>query len=143
VLYSFTGGSDGDFPGWGGLVFDKTNNLYGATVLGGKYGEGTIFDLRPNLDGTWTESVLHQFTRQKRRGHPRHHTDIRCGGESLRDRSKRRRLCMWHGLQNDARLQQSLDFPRDSPIQTRARLRPLGRLYSRRGRRSLRHDSQR
>lgn len=70
MLYSFTGGSDGDFPGWGGLVFDKTNNLYGATVLGGKYGEGTIFDLRPNLDGIWTESVLHQFTGKSDGGTP-------------------------------------------------------------------------
>jgi uncharacterized repeat protein (TIGR03803 family) len=62
VLHSFTGGSDGDFPSWGGLAFDTANNLYGATVLGGKYDEGTIFELSPNSDGTWTESVLHQFT---------------------------------------------------------------------------------
>ena len=49
-------------PNWGGLAFDTANNLYGATPGGGEYGYGTIFELSPNSDGTWTESVLHQFT---------------------------------------------------------------------------------
>ncbi len=70
VLYSFTGGSDGDFPSWGGLAFDAANNLYGATVLGGKYNEGTIFELSPNSDGSWTESVLHEFTGKSEGGGP-------------------------------------------------------------------------
>jgi uncharacterized repeat protein (TIGR03803 family) len=70
VLHSFTGGSDGAFPSWGGLAFDAANNLYVATVLGGKYNEGTIFELSPNSDGTWTESVLHEFTGKNDGGGP-------------------------------------------------------------------------
>jgi len=62
VLYSFTGGNDGANPEWGALAFDTANNLYGGTLGGGEYGGGNLFELSPNLDGTWAESVLHQFT---------------------------------------------------------------------------------
>ena len=61
VLYSFTGGSDGSQPREG-LVFDQAGNLYGATLEGGAYGYGTVFQLTPNSDGSWTESVLYSFT---------------------------------------------------------------------------------
>ncbi len=57
VLHSFNYYS-GPF---GSLTFDTHGNLYGATEAGGKYGCGTIFRLMPNLDSTWTESVLHSF----------------------------------------------------------------------------------
>jgi uncharacterized repeat protein (TIGR03803 family) len=60
VLYNFTGGSDGQFPG-GSLTFDATGILYGTTSHGGAYGYGAVFKLTPNSDGTWTESVLHSF----------------------------------------------------------------------------------
>ena len=66
VLHSFTG-SDGSYP-VGGVILDANGNLYGATTAGGKGscyvfapGCGTIFDLTPNLDGTWTENVLYSF----------------------------------------------------------------------------------
>jgi uncharacterized repeat protein (TIGR03803 family) len=36
VVYSFTGGLDGDGPS-GGLILDNTGNLYGTTVHGGAY----------------------------------------------------------------------------------------------------------
>jgi uncharacterized repeat protein (TIGR03803 family) len=36
VVYSFTGGLDGDGPS-GGLIFDNAGNLYGTTVHGGAY----------------------------------------------------------------------------------------------------------
>lgn len=62
VLYSFTGGADGGYVDWGKLAFDAAGNLYGVSVFAGQYGEGTVFKLAPNPDGTWTESVLHQFT---------------------------------------------------------------------------------
>ena len=78
VLYSFTGGSDGDYPNWGGLAFDTANNLYGTTNIGGAYGAGTLFELSPNSDGTWTESVLHHFT-GKSDGHLLHRSSIRQG----------------------------------------------------------------
>jgi uncharacterized repeat protein (TIGR03803 family) len=58
VLYSFTGFSDGANP-YGGLIFDATGNLYGTTY-GGNPG-AVVFKLKPNADGSWTESVLHSF----------------------------------------------------------------------------------
>ena len=41
VLYTFTGGADGAFPG--GLVQDSAGNLYGTTRGGGLSGYGTVF----------------------------------------------------------------------------------------------------
>jgi uncharacterized repeat protein (TIGR03803 family) len=64
VLYSFSGGSDGAEPR-AGVVFDRTGNIYGTTVGGGNPicsgGCGTVFKLRHNPDGSWTESVIHSF----------------------------------------------------------------------------------
>jgi uncharacterized repeat protein (TIGR03803 family) len=42
------------------LIFDKAGNLYGTTYLGGAYGDGTVFELRPTESG-WNETVLHDF----------------------------------------------------------------------------------
>jgi uncharacterized repeat protein (TIGR03803 family) len=61
VLYTFTGGSDGEYPRVG-LIFDQAGNLYSTTADGGAYGYGVVFMLAPNADGCWTESVLHSFT---------------------------------------------------------------------------------
>ena len=58
VLHTFTG-ADGAYPN-AGLVLDTAGNLYGTTNVGG-VGEGVVFKLEPNLDGTWTESVLYDF----------------------------------------------------------------------------------
>jgi uncharacterized repeat protein (TIGR03803 family) len=65
VLYSFNGGSDGQYP-FGALIADAADNLYGTTFLGGGSGCdgsgcGTVFELKPNLDGTYSETVLHRF----------------------------------------------------------------------------------
>jgi uncharacterized repeat protein (TIGR03803 family) len=66
VLYSFTRGRhDGQNP-YAGLTFDAAGNLYGTTVYGGGStkctdGCGTVFKLKMNLDGSWTESVLYNF----------------------------------------------------------------------------------
>jgi uncharacterized repeat protein (TIGR03803 family) len=59
ILYEFTGGSDGKFPN--GVVLDAAGNLYGTTEEGGADGLGTVFELTPNQNGTWTENVLHSF----------------------------------------------------------------------------------
>src|SRR5208283_875339 len=60
-LYAFTGpGSDGYYPGYGGVVFDSTGNLYDTTISGGS-GEGTVYELTPS-GPPWKEEVLYKFT---------------------------------------------------------------------------------
>jgi uncharacterized repeat protein (TIGR03803 family) len=44
VLYSFTGGTDGNEP-YGGLFAGKKKELYGTTTSGGTNGLGTIFEV--------------------------------------------------------------------------------------------------
>jgi uncharacterized repeat protein (TIGR03803 family) len=67
VLYHFAGGRDGCQPS-GGLIFDAAGkNLYGTTAQGGNRDCniircGVVFELSPNSDGSWTESVLHRFS---------------------------------------------------------------------------------
>ena len=66
VLYSFTGLADGKNP-YGGVTFDGSGNLYGTTVSGGSSGLcasdgcGVVFELTNN-SGSWTETVLYNFT---------------------------------------------------------------------------------
>ena len=60
ILYNFTGGSDGG-PSEG-VILDKAGNLYGTTGVGGKFGEGTVFKLSPQPDGSWKFTLLHTFT---------------------------------------------------------------------------------
>jgi len=64
VLYSFTGGTDGNLP-LGGLVQASDGNLYGATFSGDSYRYGTIFRLTTN--GTLT--TLYTFTGGSDGGH--------------------------------------------------------------------------
>jgi uncharacterized repeat protein (TIGR03803 family) len=62
VLYSFSSGvGDGSEPS-GGLVFDSKGNLYGTTAYGGTFYQGTVFELTPGANGTWSEKVLYSFT---------------------------------------------------------------------------------
>jgi uncharacterized repeat protein (TIGR03803 family) len=61
TLHRFKGGKDGEFM-YAGLVFDQNGNLYGATTGGGAGGNGTVFKLTPQADGSWTKSVLYSFT---------------------------------------------------------------------------------
>ena len=61
VIYSFfVDGTDATNP-MSGLVFDSAGNLYGTTASGGSFNLGTVFELSPNGDGTWSESILHTF----------------------------------------------------------------------------------
>ncbi len=61
VLHSFNYNStDGAGPR-AGLIFDAAGNLYGTTTWGGIHIVGTVFELKPNGDGNWTELVLHSF----------------------------------------------------------------------------------
>jgi uncharacterized repeat protein (TIGR03803 family) len=71
VIYSFgtNGSSDGSQP-LGRLTRDTQGNLYGTTAYGGNStvppcsftnGCGTVFELSPNPDGSWTENILYTF----------------------------------------------------------------------------------
>jgi uncharacterized repeat protein (TIGR03803 family) len=66
VLYSFQAGSDGALP-FGNVVFDAAGNIFGTTSIGGHShvgcyaGCGTVYELSPNGDGTWKETVLHRL----------------------------------------------------------------------------------
>lgn len=69
VLYSFcsaSGCSDGAYP-ISNLIFDSAGNLYGTSGGGvnsgcGGNSCGTVFELIPGSNGTWTEKVLYRFT---------------------------------------------------------------------------------
>ena len=56
VLYNFKPTEGGT----NGLVFDAQGNLYGTSTNGG-YGYGSIFELSPAGDGTWTENDIFYF----------------------------------------------------------------------------------
>jgi uncharacterized repeat protein (TIGR03803 family) len=64
ILHSFAYNDvDGFLPG-AGLVADGAGNLFGTTQVGGAYGgygDGTAFELSPEMDGSWNESILHNF----------------------------------------------------------------------------------
>jgi uncharacterized repeat protein (TIGR03803 family) len=65
VLYSFTGGTDGQYPN-DGLVADEQGNLYGTTGLGGAFGQGVVFKLAP----AGTETVVYSFSGSDDGGEP-------------------------------------------------------------------------
>ncbi len=67
VLHTFTQGLDGANP-WAGIAFDAKGNLYGAASIAGKpnacgsIGCGTVFQMSPQSNGTWSFHVIHSFT---------------------------------------------------------------------------------
>jgi len=63
ILYNFSNTRDGQAP-VAGVVFDSAGNLYGTTVGGGLYSNGTVFELTPTATGQWTETILHDFNYQ-------------------------------------------------------------------------------
>lgn len=67
ILHTFHG-KDGASP-VGYLIFDAAGNLYGTTYSGGIYDTncqtgscGTVYELNPNVNGTWTQKVIRYFT---------------------------------------------------------------------------------
>ena len=58
VIYRFTGGGDGAFPGT--LVIDGGGNIFGVASGGGAYGEGVVFELGRN-GGRWVEKTIYAF----------------------------------------------------------------------------------
>jgi len=64
VLHAFQGSYHGGPDGGNStapVILDSTENLYGTTYYGGAYANGTVFKMTPNLNGTWTETVLYSF----------------------------------------------------------------------------------
>jgi len=63
-LHTFTSGSDGSTP-YGTLVLDAGGSLYGTTSGGGSGCNGSlcgvVYKISPQSDGTWKETILHQF----------------------------------------------------------------------------------
>jgi len=60
LLHGFGNGKDGNQP-VEGVTFDAAGNLYGATIGGGDFGFGTVYELKPTPHGVWTELRLHDF----------------------------------------------------------------------------------
>jgi uncharacterized repeat protein (TIGR03803 family) len=69
LIYRFKGDADGDRP-YANVITDRAGNVFGTTSLGGKNGAGcvsnapgcgTVFELSPNSNGTWTHIVIHTF----------------------------------------------------------------------------------
>lgn len=60
VLYQFAGSADGGNPTTG-LVRDSAGNLYGTTFSGGTAEHGTVFELSPEANGTWTFHLAYTF----------------------------------------------------------------------------------
>lgn len=73
LIYSFCtqmNCSDGDEP-VASLVIDKEGNLFGTTSLGGSSPtNGTIFELSPNGNGGYNETVLYNFVGGSTGGQP-------------------------------------------------------------------------
>lgn len=59
VLYNFPA-HGGGYPA-GSLVFDGSGNLYGTGQAGGTLNLGSVFELKPSANGTWTGTTLHLF----------------------------------------------------------------------------------
>ena len=60
TLHTFTGGRDGANPA-SAVTFDKNGKIYATTSAGGVH-RGTVYQLTPGANGTWTEAILHKFT---------------------------------------------------------------------------------
>ena len=82
VLHNFGHGQDGAYC-QAGLIFDQAGNLYGTTVNGGTYNQGTVFELT-STGGIWSEKVLHNFSPNSTDGLPTLcQPDLRCRRQSL------------------------------------------------------------
>jgi len=66
VLYNFQGRPSDAGKSSASLVFDASGNLFGTTRYGGlttcPKACGTVFELSPNGDGTWSETIIYEFT---------------------------------------------------------------------------------
>jgi len=65
VLHDLRGTAGDGLSSYSGVVLDKAGNLYGTTLEGGKGcnypGCGIVFKLAKQPDGSWKETILHNF----------------------------------------------------------------------------------
>ena len=66
ILYAFSGDDGGLL--YSGVAFDRKGNLYGVSLRGGPEGYGTVYKLRKQPDGSWSEKVLQSFSNGDPRG---------------------------------------------------------------------------
>jgi uncharacterized repeat protein (TIGR03803 family) len=57
ILHSFSP-DDSDNPETG-VIMDSVGNLYGTTIFGGVYDDGTVFEMSPTVGGGWAFQVLY------------------------------------------------------------------------------------
>lgn len=57
VIYTFPRDVEPEGP----PVLDRDGNLFGTTIMGGDTDNGTVYELLPGSDGTWTRKVLYSF----------------------------------------------------------------------------------
>lgn len=65
VVHNFGDSTDdGLLPEYGSLAFDADGNLFGTTDAGGNHkNDGAVFELKPDGNGGWSESVIYNFNR--------------------------------------------------------------------------------
>jgi uncharacterized repeat protein (TIGR03803 family) len=61
VIHTFENKDDGQSP-MGNLTMDASGNLYGTTSYGGSSYLGSVFELSPTNNGTWTSKLLYEFS---------------------------------------------------------------------------------
>lgn len=62
VLWNFNDANgDGEFPWSNVLISDSAGNFYGATSSGGTNFAGMVFELSPDGNGGYSETILHDF----------------------------------------------------------------------------------
>lgn len=61
IVHSFQGGKDGYGPN-AGVVLDSFGNLYGTTTYGGRYVDGTVFELVARSGKSYQKKVLWNFS---------------------------------------------------------------------------------
>ena len=74
ITHNFQGSPTDGFEPWENLVQDAHGNIYGTTMGGGdpsgfscylghiELGCGVVFKLSPDADGSWSESILYNFS---------------------------------------------------------------------------------
>jgi len=62
ILHNFSTSTTDGYQVLSGLIFDSKGNLYGTTYGGGAAGNGTVYQLAPQSNGTWTFTLLHSFS---------------------------------------------------------------------------------